>query len=213
MILPHRTTAPRHAVLYFDFADPASYIAAERIPRACRAAATSLTLEPVSASALGVVPGRAAGATLDRARALGVPLRAREPFDADACLRACLFVRDRSGQDAMAALAERFWHALWRDGLDLADAGAVVSAAQGSGVPESVLRAALADPRTHDMLQRVTQRAAQRGVRQLPSVQIEDELFAGLERVTAVEERLAGRERPDGDEPGGPGVPDWFFSG
>ncbi len=213
MNLPHRTTAPRHAVLYFDFADPESYLAAERIPRACRASATSLTLEPVSSVVLGGAPVAPAAAVVERARALRVPLRVREPFDAEPCLRACLAVRDRSGQDAMAALAERFWHALWRDGLDLSAADALVRAAGGSGVPEAVLRAALEDPRTGEMLQRVTRRAAQRGVRQLPAVQIEDELFVGLERVTAVEERLAGRERPDGDEASGPNLPDWFFSG
>jgi 2-hydroxychromene-2-carboxylate isomerase len=219
--LPQRTTAPHHAVFYFDFGNPFCYFAAERIPAACREASVSLTFEPVDGSAMdGQGPPspdpRHWTGILELASKWGLALAppAAYPFDSRPLLRACLHVRDRSGQEAMAALSEQLWIELWKSGNDPADTGVLLRAGRVAGVPEAVLRAGVEDPRTATMLERVTRRAWERGVRAIPAVQVEDDLFAGFDHLADAESRLTGRgrTRPD-DRSGPPPLPDWTFSG
>jgi 2-hydroxychromene-2-carboxylate isomerase len=217
--LPQRTTAPRHAVFYFDFGDPLCYLASERIPAACRELSVSLTFEPVDGTVMHT-PGRLSrkGGTwneaLQVATGLGIPLKQPTgyPFDSRPLLRACLHVRDRSGQEAMAALSEQLWIELWKNGADPSDMALLLRAGRTAGVPESVLRAGVEDARTAAMLERVTQRARERGVQGIPAVQLEDDLFVGFDRLADAEVRLGGRGRRD-DRPGTSGLPDWTFSG
>jgi 2-hydroxychromene-2-carboxylate isomerase len=218
--LPHRTTAPRHAVLYFDFGDPCAYLASVRLPAACAEAGVSLTLEPIDASGLdpGCRPAAAGGPGWEPLRRLasewGLSLSppARYPFDASPLLRACLFVRDRSGQEAMAAMAERIWQAVWQDGADPGDPGTAVKAGRLAAVPEPALRAGLTDPRSAALLERFTRRALERGVRSVPAVQFDGETFEGVDGLAEAEARLRGvPSRPS--RPAAPLPPDWMFGG
>ncbi len=220
--LPHRTTAPRHAQLYFDFRDPCAYLAAARLPRVCAEAGVSLTLEPIDAGGLGpgCGPAAAGGPEWERLRRVaadwGVDLQppAHYPFDSTALLRACVFVRDRSGQEAMAAMAERIWQEVWQEGADPAAADTAVKAGRLAAVPEPALRAGLADPRSAALLARVTARAVERGVGAVPAVQFEGETFEGLDGVAAAEARLRGAATsPPRPAPPAPPPPDWMFGG
>jgi 2-hydroxychromene-2-carboxylate isomerase len=210
--LPARTTAPAHAVFYFDFLDPESYLAAMRIAALSRGGAVSLTLEPVAAATVTVDGERSWSLLRGRAASLGVPFEPPPcyPFASAPLLETCLFVRDRSGQEAMAAVAERIWHGVWRDGADPSDRAMALRAAEGAAVPETALAAALDDPKWPEMLARVTQRARERGVRTVPALLVEDDLVSGLDGILRAEGRLRGtRERT---EPSA-ALPDWTFGG
>lgn len=207
MNLPHRTTAPGHAFFYFDFVDPFSYLAAPPASRLARERNLSLTLEPVAAA--GAIPVRWED-TLEIANNQGVPFMRPPvyPFDSRRLMITCLFVRDRSGQEAMAAVVERLWHEVWRDGSDASDPALALRAAREAGVPEAALGAALEDPRWTDLLSRLTLRAHERGVRTIPALAAAGELFVGLDAI------LAERPAPHRPRSAAPdGVPDWTFGG
>ncbi len=238
MNLPSRVSAPRHVVFYFDFLDPYAYLAATRIPRACKEVEAVLTLEAVNSLAFTEDSPGGPRASLEgylwpdverAAERLGVRFRVPRsyPFDASQLLETCLFVRDRSGQEAMAAVAESLWSAIWVDGADPEDVSTAVEAGKGVAVPERALCAGLADSRMPEILARVSARAAKRGVCGVPAVSVEGRLFQGLDPVLAAEGliRGAGEGRSAGpgtrggdvgsdDEDGAdPSVPDWTFSG
>lgn len=224
MILPRETTTPRHAVFYFDFGDPYSYVAAGRIQRLCRELGVSLAMEPVNASALGqggAVANDEFWPRVARAAAVeGLTLRVpdRYPFDSTLLLKTCLFVRDRSGQEAMSAVADRLWQEIWQQGADPTDIATAVRVAQSVAIPGLALTTGLASPRVDQMLVRVTERARERGVRVAPTVQVEADFFPGIDALPAAEVRLRGERAPsrgshDGPAGSPPTVPDWTFSG
>jgi len=236
MNLPDHAHTPHHVVFYFDFGDPCAYIASRRLPRAAREAEAALTLEPVDAR--GLLEGRAAvgacPAEVTReaywrqveqaASRFGTPLErpARFPFDSKLLLETCLFVKERSGQEAMAAVADSLWRAVWQEGRDPEIEETALAAARAVALPERALEQSLGDPRLPEVVARLTRRAALRGVRRVPTVQLEDRLFTALEGTFEAERILrgelpmpgeAGADRRDDDSgPAGP-VPDWTFSG
>lgn len=219
MHLPQRTSAPHHAALFFDFADPRCLVAAVRLPRACASHRCSLLLEPVEGRRLADAVARdwtaEWPATERAAHALGFELiRPAAPFDARPLLLTCLFVRERSGQEAMLAVAERIWQEVWMRGADPADPRTALRAGAEAALPEAALRAGLADPRVARALDGSTRRAARQGVRELPSVLVDDRVYAGLAQLAAAEAHLRGEAPPGGAAPPtGQGLPDWAFSG
>lgn len=241
MNLPRKTSAPEHAVFYFDFADPYSYVAAMRVPRLTVEAGAALTLMPVDARALGGGGGltgpQASEALRDyvwrdveaAARRLELPFRrpARFPFDSRLLLCSCLLVRDRSGQEAMQAVADSLWHEVWERGADPEDPETVVRAGRAVAIPESAMRKAHEDPGTCGVLSRFSARAAERGVVTVPTVDVEGVLYAGYEEMPRLEARLRGAPLPEsgdasspegeprsrGERGEGPDMPDWTFSG
>jgi 2-hydroxychromene-2-carboxylate isomerase len=236
MNLPDHAHTPQNVVFFFDFGDPYAYLASRRIPRAAREAQAALTLEPVDAR--GLLEGRAAvgacPAEVSReaywdgvrqaAAQFGIPVEPpkRFPFDSRLLLETCIFVKERSGQEAMMAVADALWRAVWQDGADPEQERTAIEAAHAVALPERALHESLGDPRLPEVLARLTRRAAMRGVRRVPTVQLEDRLFAGLEGVVAGERILrgdlpmpeSGNDGPGEDGRDGPGpMPDWTFSG
>ncbi|MDQ7005710.1 MAG: DsbA family protein [Acidobacteriota bacterium] len=225
MNLPSRTTAPLHVTFTFDFADPFAYLVSKLVPRACREAEAALTLEPVHARRLGAaggVPPKPWPAVEAAAARLGMEVRVprRYPFDSARLLETCLFIKDRSGQEAMAAVTDSLWEAIWVLGEDPESRQTAIRAGRSVAVPEPALEKALADSRMPAMLERVTRRAADRGVDAVPAIRLDAGLFVGFEAVLDGVARLGGslptgkggaREGPGDDDD--PAVPDWTFSG
>jgi 2-hydroxychromene-2-carboxylate isomerase len=230
--LPRRASAPEHAVFYFDFADPYCYIAAMRVPRLTVDSGAALTLMPVDARALGGSGGmtgpQASESLRDylwrdveaAAKRLDLPFRRPDhfPFDSRLLLCSCLLVRDRSGQEAMQAVAESLWHEVWERGANPEDQDTVVRAGREVAIPESALRRAHEDPGTCGVLSRFSARASQRGVFTVPTVDVEGVLYSGYEEMAKLEQRLRGE--PLDASPGAPSkkgdspdMPDWTFSG
>ncbi len=237
MNLPRRTTAPGHATFYFDFGDPYAFLAARRVPEVLEARGLTLGLVPIDAGLLsgagrsgaaGLAPG-VRGYVIDDVRRiaarLGMPFAAPPvfPFDARCLLGLCLFVRERSGQEAMAAVADALWHEIWERGADPRDEATLLRAARDVAIPEATLRAAFDDPALQARVGRETARARERGVMSVPAVDEESHLFCGFEAVARLDPKLAqaaeageagpapegGKNAPErrGD------MPDWTFSG
>lgn len=233
MSLPRRTSAPDHATFFFDFRDPYAYLASAWVPRLAVDSGIALTLAPIDSLELGHrggMTGPLASSSLqdylwlDVERAagrLGVAIHRppRLPFDSRPLLRACLAVRERSGQEAMAAFADSLWHEVWERGRDPESCDTTLSAARDAAVPEPVLREAVEGQRGQALLDRVTGRAAERGVFTVPTVEVEGSLYSGIEEIGRLEQALRGAGLLGGEEGRsqreGPddGVPDWTFSG
>ena len=242
--LPSRATTPRHVTFYFDFLDPYAYLASNVIPEVCKQVQAALTLEAVDSRRLPRETALVRDATSPAVRAylledvrqaagrLGVEFRqpAKYPFDASMLLETCLFIKDRSGQDAMAAVTESIWEAVWKHGSDPESRETAIRAGGEVAVPEKALLAALEDPRLPGMLERATERAAGRGVVNVPAVSLGDRLFIGLNEVLTSESLVRGKAEPapgastrvsgkenrsedDDDDEKGPSIPDWTFSG
>ena len=211
-----------------------------RVPRLTVDSGAALTLMPVDAHALGGSGGmtgpQASEALRDylwrdveaAASRLDLPFRRpdRFPFDSRLLLCTCLLVRDRSGQEAMQAVAESLWHEVWERGADPEDPGTVVRAGREVAIPESALRRAHEDPGTCGILSRFSARASQRGVFTVPTVDVEGVLFSGYEELAELERRLRGEpldaprnanakpeDRGDSEKGDSPDMPDWTFSG
>jgi 2-hydroxychromene-2-carboxylate isomerase len=235
VILPSRASAPDHAVFYFDFRDPYAYLVATRVPRLCVEAGTALTLMPIDSMSLGHeggLMGHGASSSvrdyvwqdIERtAERLGTPFHRPHhyPFDSELLLRTCLYIRDRSGQEAMHAVADSLWHAVWERGEDPEALSTAVRAGREVALPESAIRSVKEDARLGEMLQRTTRRAVERGVDVVPTVDVEGRLFSGFEDMGHLEAALRGAHSlsgpprgPGGDAGGGGGsMPDWTFSG
>jgi len=232
--LPRRATAPEHATFYFDFGDPYAFLAARRVPSLLEARGMTLSLTPVDGGRLGEREGAGAGGLApgvrgyvldDVARIAGVlriPFRPPEvfPFDSLDLLGFCLYVRERSGQEAMAAVADALWHELWERGSDPTGDELIVRAAGDAGIPGTTLRAAIADPRLRERVARETARARSRRVGAVPAVVLESGLYSGFDAVARLDPdlaRAAGLAEESGDGPRGGGrrgdMPDWTFSG
>ncbi|GAB4369584.1 MAG: 2-hydroxychromene-2-carboxylate isomerase [Acidobacteriota bacterium] len=237
MTLPRRATAPEHATFFFDFGDPYAFLAARRVPRLLESRGMTLSLAPIDGGRLGAREGSGAqgltagvrGYVLDDvariATRLGLPFRppATFPFDAVRLLGLCLFVRERSGQEAMAAVADALWHEIWELGSDPADDETLLRAAGDVAIPEATLRAALGDAGLDERVARETARARERGVAAVPAVALESRLLSGFEAVASLDPdlaRAAGLVAEAPRDAGGAGgtpprddMPDWTFTG
>ncbi|HHN74013.1 MAG TPA: hypothetical protein ENK10_02165 [Acidobacteria bacterium] len=223
MNLPSRTTAPLHVTFTFDFADPFAYLVSRLVPRACREAEAALTLEPVHARRLAASsdqPRRPWAEVEAAASRMGMQVRVprRYPFDSVMLLETCLFIKDRSGQEAMAAVIDSLWEAIWVLGEDPESRQTAIRAGRAVAVPDRALEEALADFRMPALLERVTRRAEERGVGAVPALRIDSRPYVGFEAVLAAVAELGARPAgralpPDPDDDQDPPVPDWTFSG
>ncbi|MBP7147302.1 MAG: DsbA family protein [Acidobacteria bacterium] len=211
MNLPLEASLPRHTVFYFDYADPASYVASALVPRLCRDGAASCSLEPVDSQVLATPTDPDWRTLTERAASLGLPLvrPARFPFDSHPLLRTSVFVRDRSGQEAMAAVADRIWRHVWALGEDPEDPDLLLRVSRDLALPEPTLREAPRDDAAARMLARLTERAAGRGVARVPALLVEGRLFQALDGIAA----YAAEVRPHASGGASGDIPDWTFSG
>lgn len=225
MILPRDSSAPAHAVFYFDFLSPEAYLASGEVSRFAAITGAHLTWEPVQAGHLqpGVLPSPDWDYLQHQAREgnLLFEIPRRYPFDSGQLLRTCVFVRERSGQEAMTAVAERLWRQVWGQGEDPEDLATAIRAGKEVALPEEVLRAGIEAPGTALILGRLTARAAARGVRIVPALFVHGSLFSGLGQMAEAERILrsdvqgfhssTSGECQGPDSPGD--IPDWTFSG
>jgi len=184
------------ATFYFDLASPLSYLAAERVlvvlPEPAEWQPVLLSDLVLEGSANGAADGpghvelpsdfgpQALRAEVERrAHALGLqPLRWPQPFPFDStfAMRVATYARSIGRAVAFAQAAFRQAYA---GGRNLEDPDNVLIAAAACEMhPNAVLKAA--ELRSTDgELQKQTARASRAGVRTLPAVRYEDQVFAG----------------------------------
>jgi 2-hydroxychromene-2-carboxylate isomerase len=93
--------------------------------------------------------------------------------------------------DAFPAVIDAMMRGMWEDGVDLAQAEAVVGALNRAGLDGSALVAKADDAETKAKLAEQTEAAVARGVFGVPTFFVGDEIFWGKERLGQVAEALA----------------------
>jgi 2-hydroxychromene-2-carboxylate isomerase len=82
--------------------------------------------------------------------------------------------------------------AIWEQGLDVTDAGAVSAVLSAAGFDADALAARTQDPAVKQALTDNTEKAVERGSFGIPTFFIGSEMFFGKERLGQIEEMLAG---------------------
>jgi 2-hydroxychromene-2-carboxylate isomerase len=168
-------TRARRAVFCFDLADPATYLAAERVERL----PASVVWQPACAPSL---PRPAPAAVEERAAALRLPLVWPDPHPAPVprAQRAAAFAAEQGRGAEFVLAASRL---AFCGGFDLDDPEVLAEAAAAAGVPLDDCLAAAADRERDEAIERCGQFLLAHGADALPVVQIGRVLFAGERRL------------------------------
>lgn len=188
---------------YFDYTSPFSYLAHSQLPGLTQWGAR-LVLKPIFlggvVTTLGITPpvrqpGHARAAymlkDLERwAELYGIPFvfNAHFPVNTLALLRATPYVE---AQGLMSAWMQRCFHAVWGEGLDVADPAIVRQLAEEVGLSPDALWLAAQEPANKAWLKHETDAALARGVFGVPTFFIDDEMFFGNDRLLFVNRLLA----------------------
>jgi 2-hydroxychromene-2-carboxylate isomerase len=178
---------------YFDIGSPFAYLAAERIPTLIP---EPIEWQPVLLGGLFKLTGRSSWALGDherrqggmaeierRAQSYGLPpMRWPDPWPTDylTAMRAAsyAFTIGKGRDFTLQAFRNAFQH-----GRDMSIAANVLDTGQQAGVDRAPLTTAMRDPEIKQALRRATDNAFQRGVRGVPTIAIDDELFWGDDRI------------------------------
>ena len=201
-------TPPRRAVFYFDLGSPYAYLAAERISGLfAEAGLEQPEWEPILLGGLfkrfgrdswANGPGRDEGiAEVERRAALYrlPPLRWPDPFPGNtlAAMRAATFAKQtgRTISFALAALRQAF-----AAGRDLSEPDNVLLAAAACELHPNAVTRAIASDGVKRALREATDRAAELGVRGVPSLEVGGEVIWGDDRLEEAVERARAASRP-----------------
>ena len=190
------------ATFYFDLGSPYAYLTAARIDAAIPA---PVEWQPVSLGALFKLTGRSSWSLGDRARraagmaeverrarAYGLPpLRWPDPWPGNylTAMRAAVYAQ-RVGR--LRELAHSAYAAGFQRGQDLSVAANVLAAAGAAGLDERDVERAVADPEIKLALREATDAAHGLGVRGVPTVAVDGELFWGDDRLEEAAVRCSG---------------------
>jgi 2-hydroxychromene-2-carboxylate isomerase len=181
------------ATFYFDLGSPYAYLTAARIDAALPA---PVDWQPVSLGALFKLTGRSSWSLGDerrraagmaeverRARAYGLPpLRWPEPWPGNylMAMRASVYAQ-RVGR--LREFVHSAYAAGFQQGQDLSVAANVLAAAADGGLDEREVELAVTDPQIKLALREATDAAHRLGVRGVPTLAIDGELFWGDDRL------------------------------
>jgi 2-hydroxychromene-2-carboxylate isomerase len=190
---------PAQPVFYYDLADSACYVAAERIMAELGRVGPVPEWEPVHGVAIGWTPREPDAEALALAIAgHGLqPLRlpARWPPDSELAMRVATYAK---GGGRAVAFSLAAFRQVFAGGRDLGDEGTVLIAAAACEMhPTAVLKGAGLRS-VGASLGRAGERAREAGVSALPAIQVGSEVFQGdgaLERAT---DALAASVEPGG---------------
>ena len=192
------------AVFYYDLGSPYAYLAAERVNGLFAAArAPAPEWQPILLGALfkrfaraswGVGPGRADGMREceRRASAYGLPpIRWPDPWPGNTlvAMRAATFAKEigKAISYSLAAFRQAF-----AAGRDLTDPDNVALAAAAAEIHPRALLAAVERDAVKSRLRSATDRAAEAGVRGVPTVVVDGAAFWGDDRLADAAEAAAG---------------------
>ncbi len=190
MALPN-PAATSQPVFYYDLGDPQCYLVAERIM-------TALPVipewEPVLAADLGAPAHDLDRPLLERrALELGIqPLRWPPGWPADTreAMRAATYAK-RIGRAVAFSLAA--FRQAFAGGRDLGDRDTVLIAGAACEMHPSALLKGIALRSTAEALEAATERATRAGIRSLPAIQVQHEVFDDAAAVDDAARVLEGR--------------------
>lgn len=174
--------AERRAELFFDLADPFSYLAAERVDRAFDA----VVWTPAAGAGLRGASSPLDPAARDRAERRAAELRMplvwpeRHPAAVPLAMRAASLAAEQGRAAAFALAAGRL---AFCGGFDLDDPEILAEAAAASGVGVDACLAAAGDPWRDAAIVAAGRRLQGAGADRLPTLQVGQALFSGEERI------------------------------
>ncbi|MFK7990474.1 MAG: 2-hydroxychromene-2-carboxylate isomerase [Sandaracinaceae bacterium] len=202
---------PRTITFYFDVISPYAYLAWTQIHTV--AERHDATVEPVPVLFAGLlnhhgqkgpaeIPAKRVWVFKElarRSRMVGVPLAfpKTHPFNPLTALRAV----SATPMAARRALIDALFAVVWggSDARGLEEPDAVRDAATRAGMDGEALIASTRTPEVKAALRATTERAIEAGVFGVPTMQIGDELFFGLDSLDLVELHLRGQDPLPGD--------------
>jgi 2-hydroxychromene-2-carboxylate isomerase len=190
---------------WFDFSSPYGYLAAQKIDALAAKYGRAVDWRPML---LGVVFKHVGTAPLTQ-----VPLKGEyskrdfnrsarfhglaefempDPFPIPTQAAARIFLWQKARDPLAAArLAKAFYHAYFRDHVDISQPDAAAAVAAKEGADAVAARAAVDDPAIKDALKRDVEAGIARGVFGSPFVFVDGEPFWGLDRFDQLERWLA----------------------
>jgi 2-hydroxychromene-2-carboxylate isomerase len=196
----------RQVTFYYDLGSPFAYLAAERI---LTLIPERIQWQPVLLGGLFKLAGRSSWSLGDherrqagmaeierRAQSYGLPpMRWPHPWPTDylIAMRAATyaFTIGKGREFTLQAFRNAF-----QDGRDMSIAANVLDTGEQAGIDRARLTTATRDPQIKQALRRATDTAFQRGVRGVPTIAIDDELFWGDDRLEDVAAHLKRTSRP-----------------
>jgi len=190
---------------YFDFSSPYGYLASQKIDALAGKHGRTVDWHPMLLGAafkatgmqpLTDIPLKNEYSRHDfnrSARFHGLEefrMPSRFPIPTQAPARIVLWQKASDPTHA-AKLAKAFFHAYFRDDIDISSPDNAVAVAAKHGVDANAARAAIEDPEIKAALKREVEEAIARGVFGSPFVFVDDEPFWGLDRFDQVERWLA----------------------
>ncbi|MEM9279490.1 MAG: 2-hydroxychromene-2-carboxylate isomerase [Pseudomonadota bacterium] len=188
---------------FFDIVSPASYLAWTQLPKIAGETGAEIVYRPfflpgvfekAGSSSPITSPNKGKWAFEDfnrYARKYGVPLvmNSRFPLSSVYAMRGLNNYRD---SDAVKALGDGFYQAMWVENKDINDPAIVQSICESAGVNPAEYQERLNDPGNKQSLMDVTDEAVSRGVFGAPTFFIGEIMHWGQDRLEFVREELAG---------------------
>ncbi|MBX3625825.1 MAG: DsbA family protein [Rhizobacter sp.] len=198
----------RHLRFSFDPISPYAYLAFERLPQVLEGLSYNVSYEPILLAGLlqhwgqkgpaEIVPKRdwTYRQVLWLGHKLQLPLHmpAAHPFNPLALLRLLLATAPAGGTPNRWA-SEQVLHHVWRGGADANDAERLAALTQRLAPQRDV-----ASAEVKDELKAATAAAAARGLFGVPTVEVDDKLFWGLDGLELLSAYLRGEPWFDGPE-------------
>lgn len=191
----------RQIEFFFDYISPYAYLAWEDTQRIAKEHEVSVVPRPILFAALlnhndtrgpAEIASKRAYLFVDilrKAESLGIDINvpATHPFNPLLALRATC----AAGEGIRAEVVSKLFGAVWRDVADVNDAGTYESRGL-SPLAEKASTAAVKQE-----LRSNTEEAIRDGIFGVPTLRFDGELFWGVDSLPFLEERLAGKARPD----------------
>lgn len=198
----------KHLRFSFDPISPYAYLAFERLPQVLEGLSYSVSYEPILLAGLLQHWGQKGPAEVAPKRdwtyrqvlwlghSLQLPLQmpAAHPFNPLALLRLLLATAPAGGTPNRWA-CEQVLHHVWRGGADANDAGRLEALTQRLAPHRDV-----AGAEVKDELKAATAAAAARGLFGVPTVEVDDKLFWGLDGLALLSAYLRGEPWFEGAE-------------
>ena len=202
--------------LIFDFVSPNAYLVWQPLRALAARQGAQIEITPAFLGGMhkltgnappfirdAEVKGKNAYASLEMQRFIAkhrlhrFKMNPRFPFNSINLLR---MLESLQGDDQIEFI-EALMPAIWEEGLDVTDAGALAAVLTRAGFDAESLVAKAQDPTIKQAVIDHTEKAVERGAFGIPTFFIGTEMFFGKERLGQIEEMLAKPSHPERDAP------------
>ncbi len=186
---------------FFDIVSPASYLAWTQIPRLVEETGASVVYRPFFLPGVFEATGNSSPITVpakgrwmfndlnSHAKKYGVPfvMNSRFPLSSVYAMRGLNNYRET---EAIVALGNGFFNAMWARDEDINDVGVVTRIVTEAGIDPQEYQSKLNDPANKQALMDITDEAVERGMFGAPTFFVGDAMYWGQDRVNLVIEDL-----------------------